>query len=316
MSGISNEKRLRLMNAQTAKNIQVKFNSNPFPSNLDLSSEVPSIQGRNVLLVGVDTCHTNATTTGSCVGFVVCNNNNNFCIPTFWQNEIRGQELEQVTRHFGRVVEEARRKVPGEQLHEVVVFQDGNVYAELEEMEKCIPAGARLSFVCLHKRTHIRFTFHDKQNNRHANVCKGSVVRALTPVNTETSIMSQNHNNNNNDVVSAFGDEAALQQQQNNNNNNSIHPPSFFMQCHECFTSTARSVQFVVHRQSDTLPLPDLQKLTFALAHVGSPQSTKLPLPTRAAHRLSAQIERLVDASPAFKNVVIPEPLRNRCWFL
>lgn len=300
MQGVTNEKRLRLLNVQTAQNIQVKFNTNPFPAALDLAREVPSLQGRNVLVIGVDTCHTNATTTGSCVGFLI-SPGRNACVPTFWQNEKRGHELEQVTRHFGVVVEEGRRKAPGEVLHEVVVFQDGNVYADLEEMERCIPAGARLSFLCLHKRTHIRFTFHDRTAHREGNVCKGSVVRALTPVATADA---------------ARGDHQHLEGSDGAATAVAATTPSFFMQCHECFTSTARTVQFVVHRQSDTLPLPDLQKLTFALAHVGSPQSTKLPLPTRAAHRLSAQIERLVEASPAFRNVKIPEPLRSRCWFL
>lgn len=291
MQGISNEKRLRLLNVQTQQNIQLKFDRNPFPASLDLAAEVPSLAGRNVLMVGIDTCHTNAMTTGSCVGFLYAGAANNAggqpvaatVVPTFWQNEVRGTELEAVTRHFGVVIEAARRKAPGEVLHEVVVYQDGNVYAELEAMERCVPAGAHLSFACLHKRTHIRFTFEQQQQNRSANACKGSVVRALTP-------------------VSGAGDSATAQ--------------SFFMQCHECFTSTARTVQFMVHRQSPELPLPDLQKLTFALAHIGSPQSTKLPLPTRAAHRLSAQVERLVDAAPAFRNVAIPEPLRSRCWFL
>jgi hypothetical protein len=313
MAGVSSDKRLRLLNVQTSQNLRLKFGTNPFPG-LDFSRDVPSIRGRNVLLVGIDTCHTNATTTGSCVGFLV-SPRGAFSVPTFWQNEVRGQELEQVTRHFGVVVEEARRKAPDQELHEVIVYQDGNVYAELEAMERCVPAGARLSFMCLHKRTHIRFTFHDQAQRKDANVCKGSVVRALTPVSTAVE----------GGVPACFGAASAaaadLQSQQQAATLAAAtaagaSSSSFFLQCHECFTSTARTVQFMVHRQSETLPLPDLQKLTFALAHVGSPQSTKLPLPTRAAHRLSAQVERLVDASPAFRHVSIPEPLRNRCWFL
>ena len=163
----------------------------------------------------------------------------------------------------------------------MLFFQDGNVFSELESMKACVQDSTGVSFLCLHKRTHIRFV-HKGQQSIPANVVKGAVVQALTPVN--------------NDCVSAA--------------------PSFYLQNHDCFMSTARTVQYTVHALSPNMQLADIQKLSFALAHVDSPMSTKLPLPTRCAHRLAATAERLLDAQPDLRCEQIPQPLSSRLWFL
>ena len=174
-----------------------------------------------------------------------------------------------------------------------MVFQDGDVYAELESMKARLPASANLSFLCLHKRTHVRFVHRSRDTKKDANVIKGAVIESLTP----TLV-----------APSSIGDDVSASAAAN--------VPSFFLQCHDCFMSTARTVQYKVHHTSPQFPMSDLQKLSFALAHVASPQSTKLPLPTRCAHRLSAIAERLVDANPSFRSTMIPAPLNKRLWFM
>jgi hypothetical protein len=279
--GSASEKRYPVMVAQARAQLLGKMATDPIPPAVDIGVEVPSMAGRNVLVVGIDTCHTNAVTTGACVG-ILLSREQRFVVPTYWRNEVRGQEMEQVTRHFAAVIAEAQGKAPGSRIDDVVVFQDGNVFSELEAMQQCVPSGCNYTHLCLHKRTNIRFLCAEPGGTA-ANMTKGTVVHDLTP------------------VAGAEGADG---------------PASFYLQCHDCFSSTARTVQFLVHRRSDTLPLPDVQKLAFTLASVGSPLSTKLPLPTRCAHRISALVERMVDACPTFCASPIPEPLRNRTWFL
>jgi len=254
---------------------------------LSLINEVPLLAKRTTLVVGIDACHTHDITTGCCVGMLIQPSGNSMHVQ-FWRNHVRGKEIEQISNHFGAVIAAANAVAP---IDEVVVFQDGDVYAELESMKARLPPTANLSFLCLHKRTHVRFVH--RRGNKDANVIKGAVIESLTP-----TIVG---------AGAATGDDG-----------NAVAPnvPSFFLQCHDCFMSTARTVQYKVHHTSPQFSMTDLQKLSFALAHVASPQSTKLPLPTRCAHRLSAIAERLVDANPSFRSTMIPEPLNRRLWFM
>ena len=275
--GTSSEKGQKLA-AETLKlRMQQKLSLDPV-TGMSLIAEVPILAKRTTLVIGVDACHTHDITTGVVSGMLV-DGNKNHMITQFWRNQVRGKEVEQVSANFGAVVNAAHQIKP---VQEVVVFQDGDVYSELDSMASQLPVGANLSFMCLHKRTHIRFV-HQSKEGKQANVVKGVVIQALTPGLTPDEV----------DTV-----------------------PSFFLQCHDCFMSTARTVQYKVHMTSPEMPLEDLQKLSFTLAHVGSPAATKLPLPTRCAHRLSAIAERLVDANPSFRSSMIPEPLSRRLWFM
>lgn len=276
--GVNGDKRQKLLGDNLRFTTGTKFSLDPLKG-IDLASEVPSLQGKNVLMIGVDTCHTQSITTGACVGLLATPHGNHV-LPQFWRNEIRGKEVEQVNEHFLATIQAACARTKGNQLDEVIVFQDGSVFSELESMKRCVPESAKLSFMCLHKRTNIRFVHQGGEGD--ANVIKGAIVRELTPLPMYQSGTT----------------------------------PSFYLQSHDCFMSTARTVQYLVHHVSDSVPIPDLQKLAYTLAHVGGPLSTKLPLPTRCAHRLSGQTERLIDACPGFTASQIPEPLSNRCWFL
>jgi hypothetical protein len=275
--GSLGERRQKLIGETTKMQLLQKLAFDPV-RDYNLISEVPLLGRRTTLVVGVDACHTNDVTTGTCAGMLIAPEQNHMLVH-FWRNNVRGKEVEQVSKHFGAVVDAANAIRP---IEEVVVFQDGDVYSELESMAAKLPASANLSFLCLHKRTHIRFT-HSPGAGKHANVIKGAVVESLTPTLTPQE---------------------------------STQVPSFFLQCHDCFMSTTRTVQYKVHQSSPQFPMSDLQKLSYTLAHVGSPMSTKLPLPTRCAHRLSAIAERLVDANPSFKSTMIPDPLCRRLWFM
>ena len=276
--GAKSPKRQALLVDNTKFNMYNKFETNPLKG-INVGAEIPCLKGKRVLVLGVDACHTHDITTGAVIG-VLMGPTLNHMIPTFWRNEVRGQEVEQVTEHFGYIVQKAMQYYQG--LDEVIVFQDGNVFSELESMRARVPAGIGLTFMCLHKRTNIRFVHRGKDSNSIANVIKGSVVQSLTP----TPI----------GIVPAA--------------------PSFYLQNHDCDMSTARTVQYTVHSVSSTLDVADVQRLSFVLSHVAAPIATKLPISTRCAHKLSAIAERLVDANPELKSHLIPEPLCSRLWFL
>ncbi len=277
--GAKSPKRQALLVDNTKYNLFTKQETNPLKG-VTVSQEVPVLKNKRVLVLGVDTCHTHDITTGAVIG-VLIGPTLNHMIPTFWRNEVRGQEVEQVTEHFGYVVQKAMQYYQG--LDEVIVFQDGNVFSELESMRSRVPVGVGLTFMCLHKRTNIRFLHRGKQDD-HAvsNVIKGSVVQSLTPA--------------------PIGIVPAA--------------PSFYLQNHDCNMSTARTVQYTVHSVSSTLDVADVQRLSYVLAHVHAPMATKLPISTRCAHKLSAIAERLIDANPELKSHLIPEPLCSRMWFL
>lgn len=276
--GVVSEKRQKLLNGNVGLQMVSKFALNPI-KDYNIYKEVPAVAGKNILVIGIDACHTHDITTGACVGLLITPQGACW-FPAFWRNDIRGQEVEQVAENFGQVIHRAL-KACGNQLSECIVFQDGNVFSELDSMKAHVPSNCGLSFLCLHKRTHIRFV-HKGKTADFGNVIKGSVVQALTPVSLGARPVA----------------------------------PSFYLQSHECNMSTARTVQFTVHHISPTIELPQLHQLCYVLSHCASPMATKLPVSTRAAHRMASIVERLVDACPDFRSEMIPEPLSSRSWFL
>nr|CCC51171.1 piwi-like protein 1 [Trypanosoma vivax Y486] len=293
-------KQQQLLSENTRIRLRTMFETNPVRG-IDLAREVPSIAGRRVLVVGVDACHTRSFSTGCLVG-VLCTPERNHLLPFFWKHETRGQEVGLVTEHFELLLQRSIDLYDG--VDEVVVFQDGDIFSEASRMQPLIPAGCGFTFMCLHKRSNVRFLHSLETQNgaaagggtkanfvastpnnrtRAGNVVKGAIVQDLTLVNTAATA-------------------------------DSVHS-SFYLQNHDCNMSTARAVYYTVHHTSPTLSVSDVQQLSYALAHVHSPMATKLPMPTRCAHRLASMAERLMDAAPQFEYTMIPTPLCERLWF-
>eukprot|EP00758_Cryptobia_borreli_P005287 Tbor_TRINITY_DN4818_c0_g2::TRINITY_DN4818_c0_g2_i1::g.1218::m.1218 len=268
--------KIPLLGGNLITNLSAKFSSDPLKG-VSLAESCPFTTGKRILAVGIDTCHLDSVTTGAAVG-ILMTPRGNASIPMFWRNDVRGQELEQVTSNFQSVIQSALTLCEG--LDEVVVFQDGNVFSELESMKRCIPVGTNLTFTCLHKRTDIRFAHQGPHII--ANNVRGTVIESLTP--SPRNVTHASH--------------------------------SFFLQAHDSAMSTARGVQYTVHCTSPTLSMTQVQQLSFALSHAHTHIPTKLPLPTRCAHRLSAATERLIDACPDFSPEMIHDPVAKRMWFL
>ena len=319
------DRRIKHMINHVRANLSTRFTTD-ITRGYNIGKEVPGLHGRSALIVGVDACHTHDITTGAVVGLLVSPHgpSGNRLIAQFWRNDIRGKEVEQVAQHFGNVCEASVRFNGGHPVDEVVVFQDGNVFSELEAMRDRIPSPSALSFLCLHKRTHIRF-MHTNGGAAAAAGFGGDGsgscgVKYNTTTVTASSVAAGNGLGGGRGGVVTNGNVVKgsvvhdLTPMMYDNETDDI--PSFYLQNHECFTSTARTVQYKVYCQSPTLTLPHLQKLSYTLAHVASPIPTKLPLPTRCAHRLSSYAERLFDANPKFKAHMIPEPLASRCCYL
>jgi len=254
---------------------------------MNLGQYVPQLNQKSIIVIGIDACHTASTTILAVFALGVSASGENHIQPTFWKAEVRGRESENVVENFARVLKHMTIKM-NNRLDEVIVFQDGSINSEVAKLQQAVPSSTSLSFICLHKRSHIRFV-GTTDNLTPANAAKGSVVEALTPV-------PEHETNSHN------GGTVAL-------------APSFFLQNHDCFMSTARTVQYVVHLRSPNLNNDAIQRLSYFLSHAASPLSTKLPLPTRCAHSLAAAAERLIDAYPDFTGTDIPEPLRSRMWF-
>ncbi|RNF15425.1 putative PIWI-like protein 1 [Trypanosoma conorhini] len=275
-------KRQSLLCENVGMQLRTKFETDP-AHGVDVAREVPAVARRRVLVVGVDACHTTTFSTGAVVG-VLCAPERNHLLPFFWKHEMRGEEADRVSEHFGLLLRRACELYDG--VDEVVVFQDGDVYSEAQQMQALLPPGCGFTFMCLHKRTNVRFVHKLQEGNSSpqttaVNVGRGAVVQGLTP-------------------ISLLDDAVA---------------PSFYLQNHDCNMSTARTVQYTVHSTSPTLDVSDVQQLSHVLSHVLSPQATKLPMPTRCAHRLSSVAERLLDAAPPLTYDMIPAPLNERLWF-
>lgn len=268
-----------------------KFTADPLKT-LDWSRNVPALTGRRILAVGVDACHTASQSTGSIVAI--------YCMPCgsrvsslFWRHDERGAEVRQVAKYMRRVFDEAKALLGD--VDEVVVFQDGNISSEAPAIEEAMQGSGitgGLTLTCLHKRSNIRFVYCDSNSptmasantkaSNYFNSVKGVVVPAVTPV-----------------VI---------------NGNEGLE--SFYLQAHESCLSTARTVQYTVHHASPTLATKEVQRLAYMMSNILSTQSTKLPLPTRCAHLLAGESERLLDAVPLFDFDMIPPPLCQRLWYL
>ena len=279
--------KVKLLAANCKLQMGNKMRLDPIGDSIDISATVPSIRGRNVLCVGIDTCHVASSTVGAMTGIMLLGGRSRgpataSMLSNFWRVDVRGQELQQVADNFRDVVSRAEAAVGKGNLHEVVVLQDGSVFSELQSMRRSVPEGCGLTFTCLHKRTHIRFHHEGNGGQLVANNVRGTVVQALTP----------------------------------STRNSSNVAPSFYIQSHDSAMSTARTLQVTLHCSSPTLPNQDLHQLLFSLSHAASFVPTKLPLPTRCAHKLAAKVERLTDADPSFTFEQLKESLRYRLWFL
>lgn len=311
----ANPKRLSLMSSQLRRRIATQFELDPLRG-IDLRAEVPVLGQRNVLFIGVDSCHTNTHSIGCIVG-ILSTPRQNRVLSYFWRHDARGREAQHVAEHFRGVL--AGAIALAGRVDEVVVFQDGDVFSELVGMKDELVAQTPqcgLTFMCLHKRCNVRFMHasptrggdagadssssgdgdgadDDDGEERHGedgfsgvgrfhNMVKGVVVPALTTVPLDHELAA----------------------------------PSFYLQAHESAMSTARAVAYTVHHVSPTLDVADVQQLANVMANVLAPEATKLPMSTRCAHRLAAQAERLLDAVPQLTAETIPAPLCHRLWYL
>eukprot|EP00796_Vickermania_ingenoplastis_P004030 gene4030-2884_t len=274
-----------LLCGNARRQILTSFESDPL-FGIKVYKEIPAIAGKNILCVGVDTCHTTSHSAGSAVG-ILCTPERNHLIPFFWHHEARGSEVGHVSDAFQRVLSTAKGLY--ERLDEVVVFQDGDVFSTMEDLKeeiRVIAPSCGFCFMCLHKRGNIRF-IHGKEGGQSRpedlnNISKGAIIQDLTPLPLDG------------------GDDTV---------------ESFYLQSHEGNMSTSRIVHFTVHHRSPTLPIPIVQQLSNCMSNVLAPQSTKLPMPTRCAHRLADKAERLLDAVPQLQCEMIPAPLSERLWF-
>ncbi|KAG5479750.1 hypothetical protein LSCM4_05757 [Leishmania orientalis] len=297
----SNPKRLTLVGPQLRRRMATQFELNPLRG-VDLRGELPVLRHRHMLIIGVDSCHTNAQSVGTIVG-ILSTPTNNSLLSFFWRHDARGRETQHVSKHFRGILANAV-ELSGK-VDEVVVFQDGDVFSELvgfkEELTAQVP-NCGLTFMCLHKRCNVRFMHASpgrdgesddgeksdrgadgfSRGNAFHNVVKGVVIPALAPVPLDHQLAAN----------------------------------SFYLQTHESAMSTARIVQYTVHHVSSSLDVADVQQIANIMANVMAPQATKLPMSTRCAHRLADQAERLLDAVPQLTADMIPRPLCNRLWFL
>ncbi|CCW63797.1 unnamed protein product [Phytomonas sp. EM1] len=282
-----------------------KFERDPLRG-VDLAKEVPVIAGLRMLFVGVDACHTNAISTGAVVGILYTKNGNHL-ISRFWRQESRGREVAQLSKQLQKVLDEADALSGG--IDQLVIFQDGNVFSELCQIKELIAAcmpSCGLTFMCLHKRSNIRFVYERSAASSDGKEKKGSLTKDLT-ASPSGPPMGSFSNLVKGVLIPALA-PVSLDYE--------VVAPTFYLQTHDCEMSTARIVKYTVHHQSPTLEISDVQQLANVMANIMSPQATKLPMSTRCAHRLADQAERLLDAVPQLRCEMIPEPVRRRLWFM
>lgn len=276
------------------------FESDPL-FGVQIYREVPFIKGKNILFVGIDTCHTSSHSVGSTVG-VFCTPERNHLIPHFWRQHMRGSEVGDVSNAFHQVFQKAKNLY--QKVDEVVVFQDGDLFRSMTELRSEIQLILPLcgfTFMCLHKRGNIRF-MHGKGYEGQPlasvdvnNIVKGSIIEDLTPLSLDEMNKSREATSSSEGSTSSCS--------------------SFYLQSHDGNMSTSRIVHYTVHHSSPTLPIPTVQMLANVMSNVLAPQPTKLPMPTRCAHRLADKAERLLDAVPELECNMIPSPLCERLWF-
>ncbi|GET88276.1 argonaut-like protein, putative [Leishmania tarentolae] len=310
----SNTSKLNLAGAQLRRRIATQFELNPLRG-VDLRGELPVLGHRHVLVVGVDSCHTNTHSVGTIVG-ILSTPTESKLISYFWRHDARGREVQHVAKHFRGILAETV-ELSG-RVDEVVVFQDGNVFSELvgvkEELTTQVP-NCGLTFMCLHKRCNVRFMHASPE--RDGSSAKHSQTSAVTSTSGDVEESGRDtngfregsrlHNLVKGVVIPALGPVPL---------DHELAANSFYLQAHESSMSTARIVQYTVHHVSPSLDVTDVQQIANITANVLAPWATKLPLSTRCAHRLADQAERLLDAVPQLTADMIPRPLCNRLWYL
>lgn len=310
----SNPRKLNLVGAQLRLRIATQFELNPLRG-VDLRKELSVLGHRHVLIIGVDSCHTNTHSVGTIVG-ILSTPTENKLLPYFWRHDARGRETQHVAKHFRGIL--AGAVALSGRVDEVVVFQDGDIFSELvgvkEELTTQVP-NCGLTFMCLHKRCNVRFM--------HASPGQGGSMATRSQASDAASASD--------DVEKADRDTNDLREDNSLHNlvkgvvipalapvplDHHLAANSFYLQAHESSMSTARIVQYTVHHVSPSLDVTDVQQIANIMANVLAPQATKLPMSTRCAHRLADQAERLLDAVPQLTADMIPRPLCNRLWFL
>ncbi|AYU78508.1 argonaut-like protein, putative [Leishmania donovani] len=310
----SSPKKLNLAGAQLRMRIASQFELNPLRG-VDLRGELPVLGHRHVLVIGVDSCHTNTHSVGTIVG-ILSTPTESKLLSYFWRHDARGRETQHVAKHFRGIL--AGAVALSGRVDEVVVFQDGDVFSELvgvkEELTMQVP-NCGLTFMCLHKRCNVRFMHASPgQDGSSATRSQASAVASASDdvekADRDTNAFREDnglHNLVKGVVIPALA-PVPLDHQ--------LAANSFYLQAHESSMSTARIVQYTVHHVSPSLDVTDVQQIANIMANVLAPQATKLPMSTRCAHRLADQAERLLDAVPQLTADMIPRPLCNRLWFL
>lgn len=289
---------LNLLGSQLRRQLTTQFEVDPLRG-VDLRGELPVLGRRRVLIVGVDTCHTNTTSISTLVG-ILSTPTSNHILSHFWRQEARGREETNIAVHFKAMLHKTQVLYGG--VDEVVIFQDGDVFSELAGMKEELAAqlpNCGLTFMCLHKRCNVRFT--------HASSASGRTAAASSSSSSSPPAGADYHNIGKGVVVTTLA-PIPLDYE--------VAAPSFYLQTHESFMSTTRAVQYSVHHVSPTFDVADVQQLANTMANVLAPMATKLPMSTRCAHKLAERAERLLDAVPQFAADMIPRPLSDRLWFL
>ncbi|KAG5505680.1 hypothetical protein JKF63_05015 [Porcisia hertigi] len=310
----SNPKRLNFVGAQLRRRIETQFELNPLRG-VDLRREIPVLGHRHMLIIGVDSCHTNTQSVGAIVGILTTPTGNHL-LPYFWKHDARGCEVQHVAKHLRGILEKAMTLCG--RVDEVLVFQDGDVLTEIAGVKEVVRTQAPncgLTYMCLHKRCNVRFMHtslgRDGSNTtqRHATPAAGKGDN-VDGVHRDADRFSRGNSFHNlvKGVVIPSLTPIPL--------HHKLAATSFYLQAHESAMSTARIVQYTVHHTSPSLDVADVQQIANVMANVLAPQATKLPMSTRCAHRLADQAERLIDAVPQLTADMIPRPLCNRLWFL
>lgn len=267
---------------------------------VQLNKECSFSKEKYILFMGIDSCHTSSHSVGSVVG-IFCTPVRNHHIPYFWKHNMRGSEVSDVCDAFQYVFKKAERLY--EKVDEVVVLQDGDVFRAMKDLKteiKDIRPKCGFTFLCLHKRGNIRFMHGKTSKNQPLssvqvnNVPKGVVIKSLTPISLDTPEETETDR-------ATPGSISSCQ--------------SFYLQPHDGNMSTARILLCVVHHSSPTLSIATIWHALNVMSNVLTPQPTKLPMPTRCAHRLASKGQDLLKYVPNLQHDMIPSPLCERLWY-
>ena len=228
-------------------------------SKLNIYRDIPTLAGKNVLIISFAQSIYKKQKSYGCVGLVV-SSRGNIHIPTFTISPISVKPCmaENIQFIFDKV---AHLKL---KIQECIVFQEGVIDYQLKTVKSCLPQGCELSFLMLNLLTDIRFT-HKSTDNLYGNTMRGVVVQTLTPANVKYTTVA----------------------------------PSFYIQSHDCDLSTPRIVLYNVHHMSSKLKAIDLQRIAYLLAHGGVIfKGQKRPITNVYAKKLSQTVAPLLETAP------------------